>query len=337
MHETGKMARMPPTCVGLAFKSNQKQQGAKTRRTRELEKGRNGSLMSTKHPIIAVTGSSGAGTSTVKEAFEHMFRREKIKPAVIEGDSFHRYNRAEMKEAVARAESQGDDTFSHFGPEANVFDKLEELFRTYGKTGGGKRRLYLHSEEEAVPYGGLKPGEFTPWEDIPAGTDLMFYEGLHGAVVNDSVNVPQYVDLNIGVVPVINLEWIQKIHRDTKTRGYSEEAVMDTILRRMHDYVHYIVPQFKHSDINFQRVPVVDTSDPIIARDIPSPDESVVVIRFRRPENIIVDFPYLLQMLHGSWMSRRNTIVVPGGKMGLAIELILTPILQDMMKKSKKA
>ena len=289
--------------------------------------------MSKKHPIIAVTGSSGAGTSTVKEAFEHMFRREGLTPAVIEGDSFHRYDRAAMKAKVAEEEAKGNTNFSHFGPEANEFEKLNDLFKTYGETGGGKRRLYLHSDEEAEPYDGLAPGQFTPWSDIPAGTDLMFYEGLHGAVKNDTVDMPSHVDLNIGVVPVINLEWIQKIHRDTAQRGYSEEAVMDTIMRRMHDYVHYIVPQFQFSDINFQRVPVVDTSDPIIARDIPSPDESVVVIRFRKPEALPgeVDFPYLLQMIPHSFMSRRNTIVVPGGKMGFAMELILTPILREMM------
>ena len=289
--------------------------------------------MSKKHPIIAVTGSSGAGTSTVKDAFEHMFRREGLTPAVIEGDSFHRYDRAAMKAKVAETEAAGDMNFSHFGPEANEFGKLAELFKTYGETGGGKRRLYLHSDEEAAAYDGLTPGQFTPWQDIPQGTDLMFYEGLHGSVKNHEVDMPSHVDLKIGVVPVINLEWIQKIHRDTSQRGYSSAAVMDTIMRRMHDYVHYIVPQFQYSDINFQRVPVVDTSDPIIARDIPTPDESVVVIRFRKPENIPagVDFPYLLQMIPHSFMSRRNTIVVPGGKMGFAMELILTPILRQMM------
>jgi phosphoribulokinase len=290
--------------------------------------------VSKKHPIIAVTGSSGAGTSSVKVAFEHMFRREGIRPAVIEGDSFHRYNRAEMKQKVAEAEKDGCRPFSHFGPDANLFAELAELFRTYGETGTGKQRLYLHNEEEAQPYEkmGLGPGEFTPWSELSADTDLLFYEGLHGCVVTDDANVAEHVDLKIGVVPVINLEWIQKIHRDTKTRGYSEEAVMDTILRRMYDYVHFIVPQFKLTDINFQRVPVVDTSDPIIARDIPTPDESLVVIRFRKMERFPVDFPFLLQMLHGSFMSRRNTIVVPGGKMGLAMELILQPILHQMME-----
>jgi len=289
--------------------------------------------VSKKYPIIAVTGSSGAGTSTVKDAFEHMFRREGVKPAVIEGDSFHRYNRTEMKAKVSAEETLGNRTFSHFGANANEFEKLEDLFKSYGKTGSGKRRLYLHSDEEAKAFEGLNPGEFTPWADIPAGSDLMFYEGLHGCVVKDDIDMASHVDLKIGVVPVINLEWIQKIHRDTEQRGYSEEAVMDTILRRMNDYVHYIVPQFKYTDINFQRVATVDTSDPIIARDIPTPDESMVVIRFRKPESIAggVDFPHLLQMIPHSFMSRRNTIVVPGGKMGFAMELIFTPILKQML------
>lgn len=291
--------------------------------------------MSRKHPIIAVTGSSGAGTSTVKDAFAHMFRRENIQAAVVEGDSFHRFDRARMKQALAEAEKEGCRHFSHFGPEANSFEKLEELFKTYGETGRGRRRHYLHSDEEAARFPGLAAGQFTPWEELPHATDLLFYEGLHGAVVTEEVNVAQYADLKIGVVPVINLEWIQKIHRDTSERGYSEEAVMDTILRRMHDYVHYIVPQFKLTDINFQRVPVVDTSDPIIARDIPTLDESLVVIRFRKPDRFGIDYPFLLQMLNGSWMSRRNTIVVPGGKMGLAMELILTPILRRVVADRK--
>lgn len=291
--------------------------------------------MSQKHPIIAVTGSSGAGTSTVKEAFEHMFRREGVTPAIVEGDSFHRYDRVAMKAKVAEEETKGNKNFSHFGANANEFQKLAELFEAYGKTGTGKRRLYLHSDEEAAPFDGLNPGQFTPWADIPAGSDLMFYEGLHGCVVKDGVDMASHVDLKIGVVPVINLEWIQKIHRDTSQRGYSEEVVMDTIMRRMDDYVRYIIPQFKHTDINFQRIATVDTSDPIIARDIPTPDESLIVIRFRKPDNIPggVDFPNLLRMISHSFMSRRNTIVVPGGKMGLAMELIFTPILHTMLEK----
>ncbi len=286
--------------------------------------------MSKKHPIVAVTGSSGAGTSTVKSAFEHIFLREGINPVVIEGDSFHRYTRAEMIEAIKRAEKE-DRSLSHFGAEANLFDKLEELFRSYGKSGTGKKRLYLHTQEEAAPYEGLQPGEFTPWEDIRPNTDLLFYEGLHGGLRTDKVDVASQVDVLVGVVPIVNLEWIQKIHRDNAVRGYSTEAVVDTIMRRMRDYVQYITPQFSLTDINFQRVPTVDTSNPFIARDIPAADESFVIIRFRDPQRLGVDFPYLLAMLKDAFMSRRNTIVVPGGKMGFAMEIILTPIISDLL------
>ena len=287
--------------------------------------------MSKKHPIIAVTGSSGAGTTTVKVAFEHIFLREGVNPVVIEGDSYHKHDRAAMKVAMQEAEEDGNQSFSHFGPEANVFDKLEETFKAYGETGTCDRRYYLHSDEEAKPFG-QQPGEFTPWEKIEAGTDLLFYEGLHGGIVNGNADVAKHVDLLIGVVPIVNLEWIQKVHRDCEQRGYSAEVVTDTILRRMHDYVHYITPQFSRTDINFQRVPTVDTSNPFIARDIPTPDESFVVIRFRDPAKLDIDFPYLLSMLDDSFMSRRNTIVVPGGKMGFAIEIILAPIIENKLK-----
>jgi len=290
--------------------------------------------MSTRHPVIAVTGSSGAGTSTVKTAVEHIFLREHLKATTVEGDSFHKFDRYQMREEVAKAQKTGRD-LSHFGPDGNHFEKLETLFRSYSETGTGEIRYYLHNESEAAPYK-QKPGTFTPWEPISGETDLLFYEGLHGGVVDGPVNIAQHVDLLVGVVPIVNLEWIQKIHRDTESRGYEPKAVTETILRRMHDYVHYIAPQFSRTDINFQRVPTVDTSNPFIARDIPTPDESFVVIRFRDPARFDIDFPYLLAMLHDSFISRRNTIVVPGGKMGLAMELILAPIIDAMMRKKKE-
>ena len=290
--------------------------------------------MSHKHPIIAITGSSGAGTSSVTRTFENIFRREDVKAAVIEGDSFHRYDRMDMRARQADAERAGDKHFSHFGPENNLFPELESLFRSYADNGTGQRRKHLHDPVEAKPYG-QQPGTFTPWEEVPPGTDLLFYEGLHGAVKTDSVNVAQYPDLLIGVVPVINLEWIQKLWRDKHVRGYSAEAVTDTILRRIPDYVHYIVPQFGMTHVNFQRVPIVDTSNPFIARDIPQPDESLCVIRFANPKGI--DFPYLLSMIHDSFMSRANTVVVPGGKMELAMQLIFTPFIWRMMERRQRA
>lgn len=290
--------------------------------------------MSPRHPIIAVTGSSGAGTTSVSKTFEQIFRREKVKAAFVEGDSFHRYNRIDMKEQLAQALRRGDHHFSHFGSDSNLFGELEALFGSYGESGRGRARKYLHDEREAAPYG-QQPGTFTDWEDLPEETDLLFYEGLHGAIKTNEVDVARHVDLLIGVTPVINLEWIQKLHRDKATRGYSAETVTDTILRRMHDYVQYICPQFARTHINFQRVPIVDTSDPFIARFIPTPDESFLVIRFADPRGI--DFPYLLSMLHDSFMSRPNTIVCPGGKMDLAMQLIFTPMIWRLLERRKES
>jgi phosphoribulokinase len=290
--------------------------------------------MSRKHPIISITGSSGAGTTSVKRTFEQIFHREKVNAAYIEGDAFHRYDRTEMRQQMAWEAERGNRHFSHFSPETNLFEELEKAFRDYGESGSAITRHYIHDDEESARHG-VPPGTFTPWGALPENSDLLFYEGLHGAVVTNKVNVAKYADLKIGVVPVINLEWIQKLHRDRSARGYSTEAVTDTILRRMPDYIHYICPQFTETDINFQRVPTVDTSNPFIARWIPTPDESMVVIRFKNPRGI--DFPYLLSMLPNSFMSRANSIVAHGSKLDLAMQLILTPLIMQLIERKRGA
>ncbi|QBY03922.1 phosphoribulokinase [Thalassotalea sp. HSM 43] len=289
--------------------------------------------MSERNPIIAVTGSSGAGTSTTSEAFAHMFRSLDINPAMVEGDSFHRFTRPEM-ELEKRKAKEGGRAVSYFGDIANDFSALENLFRDFGEKGEGTIRRYLHTFDEAVPYNQM-PGTFTPWEPIGADSDLLFYEGLHGGVVTEQNDVARHVDLLIGLVPIVNLEWIQKIVRDTNQRGHSREAVNESIVRSMEDYFSFITPQFSRTHINFQRVPTVDTSNPFSAKAIPTADESFVVIRFRENKN--VDFPYYLRMIDGAFMSRINTLVVPGGKMGLAMELILTPLIEQLMEKKQAA
>ena len=289
--------------------------------------------MSVKHPIVSITGSSGSGTTSVKRIFEQIFRREGIDAAFIEGDAFHRYDRQAMRAKIAEEEKNGNPNFTHFNAGANELERLESVFEEYGRRGTGRTRTYIHDEEEAKRFN-RAPGTFTDWREFEPG-NLLFYEGLHGCAVTDKVNLARHGDLKIGVVPVINLEWIQKIHRDRSTRGYSTEAAMDNILRRMPDYVRYITPQFTLTDINFQRVPIVDTSNPFVARWIPTPDESMLVIRFAKPRGI--DFPYLLSMIHDSFMSRANSIVVPGNKLDLAMQLILTPLIMQLMERQKRA
>jgi len=309
--------------------------------------------MSRKHPIVAITGSSGAGTTTIKDAFSDIFRREGISAAFVEGDSFRRYDREEMKKVLKEASESGKQ-LSHFGPEVNLFDELETQFRNYAKTGTCRQRNYIKTDQPE--YFRQPPGTFTPWESCADNTDLLFYEGLHGGVVaemwtrrkmspshnpyvikdrrdsvnNKGVDVAKQVDLLIGVVPVVNLEWIQKIHRDTQNNGKSPALITSSILRRMWDYIHFIIPQFSITDINFQRVPVVDTSNPFIARDVPTPDESILVIRFREPGKF--DFPELMEKIEGSFMSRPNTMVAPGNRFYLAMKTICTPLIHDLFE-----
>jgi phosphoribulokinase len=289
--------------------------------------------MSIKHPIISVTGSSGAGTTSVRQTFDQIFRREHVKAAFIQGDAFHRYDRCGMEKAMKSAAKRGNPNFSHFGIEANLIEELERLFRTYSESGKGLTRNYIHDAEEAKA-SGTPIGSFTPWTEIEPDTDLLLYEGLHGAVVTRDIDVARHADLKIGVVPVINLEWIQKIQRDRTERGYTTEEVTEAILRRMPDYVQYICPQFTQTDINFQRVPTVDTSNPFIARWIPTPDESMVIIRFKEPRGI--DFAYLLSMIQDSFMSRANSIVIPGSKLDLAMQLILTPLILQLVERRRR-
>jgi phosphoribulokinase len=287
--------------------------------------------MSRKHPIIAVTGSSGAGTSTVKDALQHIFMRVGARAAFIEGDSFHRFDRKQMKKELAKAKKEGRN-LSHFGPEGNLFEKQLELFRSYGATGTGERRYYIHNEEEAALHG-APPGTFTEWAPIPPDTDLLFYEGLHGGVVAADVNMAEEVDLLIGVCPTINLEWVQKINRDTGERGYKQDVVIDTIHRRMYDYMHYIMPQFSETHINFQRIPLTDTSNPFCISNIPTADQSLVMIHFLKQKPTVEYKINLKGLIEGAMITGFNTLVIPGGKMMYAMELILTQRIIDLLKR----
>lgn len=291
--------------------------------------------MSVKHPIIGVTGSSGAGTSRVLRLFERMFETLKLKAAIVEGDAFHAYDRTQLRATLERTRIRGEN-FSLLGPAGNLLERLEGLLRDYGERGGGSVRRYLHTESEAME-AGLPVGSFTPWAQLPSNTDLLFYEGLHGGFIGDDLNIARHMDLLIGVVPVINLEWIQKIRRDTEERGYEAEDVMHTILRRMPDYVNHIVPQFSRTDINFQRVPLVDTSNPFAVQEIPAPEESLVVIHFNDNSRVKVNFETLIPNLKGAFRSHAQTLVVPGKQMEHAMEVILRPAVERLLRERQLA
>jgi phosphoribulokinase len=307
--------------------------------------------MSQQHPVVAVTGSTGAGLSTVRHAFKFIFQRLGIKPAIVHGDGFRRYTERQFAALLEEARGSGR-RFSWFGPECNHFPELEAFFKTYGECGSGVFRQYAHNDDHAQELG-VSVGEFTSWKPLPAGSDLLFYEGQHGGLVADTwtrrkvdsrhfppeidrrignkgIDVAQHVDLLIGVAPAINLEWIQKIHRECDKGMCSPGESVETILRRMDDYIHYIVPQFGLTDINIQRMPLVDTSNPFIARDVPAADESICVIHFRDRKRY--DFPGMLKRIPNSRMTRPTPMVSPCGELRMALEVICAPILAEFME-----
>ncbi len=285
--------------------------------------------MSCQHPIVAVTGSSGSGSPVVTTVITQVLQRLGSRFAIIDGDGFHRYGRREFIDVLKREMAQGK-YLSHFSPETNHLDKLESLFKEFSKSGRGLHRRYLHEASEARE-NGRAAGSFTPWIELPEDTDLIVYEGLHGCFTSATLNIAHYVDLKIGVAPIVNLEWIQKIHRDTRLRGYSQEAVADTILRRMSDYVRYITPQFSATDVNFQRIPMVDTSNPFDEQPLPTLDESKLVVHFRDLKKMPFTFPDLLRKIPDSFVSRRNHLVIPGSEFELALQLVLEAMIARLL------
>ncbi|MDD5388273.1 MAG: phosphoribulokinase [Gallionellaceae bacterium] len=312
--------------------------------------------MSKQHPIVAVTGSSGAGLSTIRHALKFVFQRLGITPAIVHGDGFRRYTEPQFAALLDEARVSGR-RISWFGPECNHFQELETFFKTYGECGSGVYRQYAHNADHALELD-VSAGEFTDWKPLPPGSDLLFYEGQHGGLMANTwtrrkvdsrhfppeidrrvgiqgIDVAQHVDLLIGVAPAINLEWIQKIHRDCDKGICSPEESLETILRRMDDYIHYIVPQFGLTDINIQRMPLVDTSNPFIARDVPVADESICIIHFRDRKRY--DFPAMLTRIPGAHMSRPTTMVIPCGMLRQALEVICSPILAEFMEAREAA
>jgi phosphoribulokinase len=289
--------------------------------------------MSSQHPIVAVTGSSGAGSPVVTSAIRHVLERLGASYVIVDGDGFHRFDRSEFPRAVRRAADAGR-ALSHFSPEANLLDMLECLVREFGEKGRGMHRRYVHDRADAIETG-CKAGTFTDWQPIPGGTEILIYEGLHGCFVSDTLDIARHMDLKLGVVPIVNLEWMQKIQRDTCQRGYSVEAVMDVVERRLGDYVRYITPQFSRTDVNFQRIPMVDTSNPFEPQELPTLHESKIIIRFRHPKSMPYSLPQMLQWLPGAYVSRQSNLVIPGSIFELGMQMVLEPLVERLLSRRR--
>lgn len=292
--------------------------------------------------VVVVIGFFGVGISIVKCVFEYIFVREGIIFVVVEGDSYYCYEWMFMKQVMVDVLVKGENFF-YFGFEVNFFDKFEELFCIYGEIGVGQKCYYFYSVEEVVEYNvcfgvNFELGQFMFWEDIFLGIDVLFYEGFYGGVKGEGYDVVVLVDLLVGVVLIINFEWIQKIYCDNVECGYFVEVIVDMILCWMFDYINYICLQFSQIDINFQRVFIVDIFNLFICWNILILDESFVIIYFCKGvcEKWGIDFGYLLSMIYDFFMFSFISIVVNGGKMGFVMELIFILIIYCMIEEKNK-
>ncbi len=237
--------------------------------------------MNRKRPIIALTGSSGAGKTNIKSIFNEIFFENGIKAINIQGDGFHKYTRTKMAEL-----DKTGSRLTHFASECNHLDLLENLFKQFSTTGKGMTRRYAHSESEAKKIG-AQIGFFSEWEEFEPNYDILLYEGLHGGFKDDKINISKYVDLLIGITPSINLEWVQKCHRYLVIRGYSKNEVKKLIIKRLPDYLEYICPQFSRTDANLERIPLVDLADPFKTKSIPADKNSIYMLSIK--DNSIIE------------------------------------------------
>ena len=279
--------------------------------------------MSQKFPIIALTGASGAGKTNVKKIFQKIFDTQGIKVQFIEGDSFHRFTRQEMEQ-----NEEVPQAITHFNPEANLLGELEDLFATFSLSGTGKTRHYIHSEEDSITHK-TKIGHFSAWKQI-APADFLFYDGLHAGHIDENINIAKKVDLLIGVTPIINLEWIQKIERDKLVRGYTERNAVEMIKRRLPDYIKFICPQFSRTHANIQRVPLVDTSNPFSGESIPRDSESLFIFEIKESRRLAVNLEEVCEKVPGSFLTSQNSLASPGTSLDKLLVTIFTPTINRL-------
>ncbi len=170
--------------------------------------------MSVRHPIIAVTGSSGAGTTTVMKTFDHIFRREQHQGPGDRGRFVSRLQPGRDARARARGgHGQGSD---------------HQPFRTGVEPVGRARRhdgsLRRHRRRQGAPLhprrrgsassSSGEPGTFTTGSRCRRTATCSSTKGCMAATRTARWMSREKVDLLVGVVPIINLEWIQKLHRD---------------------------------------------------------------------------------------------------------------------------
>ncbi len=191
-----------------------------------------------------------------------------------------------MDMAIRKARDAGRHII--FSPEANDFSLLEHTLLSTGRRVKASRVNSPHAYDEAVPWESGSRHVYAPGSRFPNRPMCCFMKDCTAAS-----SPPQH-----DVARVMLIHWLawrlMSTSSDSETDSRHQraralrEAVMDSVVRSTDDYINYITPQFSRTHINFQRVPTVDTSNPLPQR-VFSLDESFCGDPFPQSEGI--DFP----------------------------------------------
>lgn len=173
--------------------------------------------------VIGIAGDSGAGKSKLLEKIEHLFGTGKD-ILFIEGDGDHRWARGD----------ENWEQYTALDPKANYLYRQADDIRKLKRGNYVLRSEYSH-----------ETGEFSERMRIDSRKYIVLC-GLH------SLYLPalrEEIDLKIFMDTDITLRNYWKIKRDTKNRGYSKEAILAQIEKRIPDAKKYIYPQRQFADL----------------------------------------------------------------------------------------
>jgi len=178
--------------------------------------------------IIGIGGDSGVGKTILLNNLKNLLGNKLLQ---LEGDGEHKWERGD----------KNWNKFTHLDPKANHIHKQSEAIYSLKHNEIIFRSEYQHSNGKFSEPKKVKPKEFI----VIAGLHPFYLPKLR-----------KNIDFKIYIDTDENLRRHWKIIRDTKTRGYSTQKILEQIEARMEDAVKYIYPQKEFADMIVKYYPL---------------------------------------------------------------------------------